>query len=92
MSCKAPLAWSKASTTNVIPTLRLSYSMLSMAMARVKSIDTGSYGFVHLSKGSPHAGESLPTDIRARDDFPPVPSATDPSRRDVPPRDPLRPP
>ena len=67
MSCKAPLASSKALSTDVIPTSRLSRSMLSTAASRVKSVNTGSYGFVHRSRGSPRLGKSLPTDVRARD-------------------------
>ena len=74
---KAPLAWSKASSMDTIPTSRLSRSMLMVASLTVKSVDVGSYGFVHWSRGSPRAGESLPTDVSTRDDSPPVPSTTD---------------
>ena len=70
--------------TDVNPTSRLSYSMLSVASSRVKSIDVGSYGLAHRSRGSPHVGESLPTDVRARDGSPLAPIATDPFCRDVP--------
>ena len=62
---------------DVIPTSRLSRSMLSAASSRVKSVDAGSYGFVHRTRGSPRAGVSLPTNISARDDSLLVPSTTD---------------
>ena len=89
MSCKAPQVWSKASNTDAIPTSRLSRSMLSTAMSRVKSVDAGSYGFVHQSRGSPRVGESLPTNIRTRDNSSLVPSAVDPLDVMSPPRDPV---
>ena len=60
--------------------------MLSMASLRVKSINIGSSGLAHQSRGLPHAGESLSTDVRARDGSPPASIAADPSRRDVPAR------
>ena len=81
---KAPLAWSKASSMDVIPTLRLSHSMPSASSSRVKSVDAKSCRFVHQSRGLLHVGESLPTDVRAKDDSSPVLSAANPSRRDVP--------
>jgi len=87
-SFKAPLVWSKASIIDVIPTSRLSCSMLSAATSRVKSIDAGSYGFVYRSRGLPHMGESLPTNDSARDDFPSVPSAADLSATTMTPGDP----
>ena len=83
-SPKAPRAWSRASSTDVIPMSRLSRSMLSAASSRVKSVDVGSSGLAHQSRGSPHTGESLPTDVRARDSSPPAPIAANPSHRDVP--------
>lgn len=58
--------------------------MLLVASSRLKRVDAGSYGFVHQSRGSLYVGESSPTDVRARDDFPPAPSTTVPSRHDVP--------
>ena len=85
----ALVAWFKDMSMDVIPTSRLSRSMLSVASSRVKSVDTGSFGFIHRSRGSPHASEPLPTDIRARDKSPLAPSAANPlssrrSRRDAP--------
>lgn len=82
MSRKAPPAWSKASSMDAIPTSRLSHSMLSVASSRVKSVDVGSYGFVHQSRGTPCASESLPTDVKGRDDSPLVLSATTVMSRD----------
>ena len=84
MSRKAPRAWSRALSMDAIPTSRLSLSMLFAASSRVKSIDFGSFGLAHWIRGSPRIGESLPTDVRARDGSPSAPIATDPSRRDVP--------
>ena len=46
-SCRVPLAWFMASSTAAIPSSRLSRSMLSVASSRVKSVDVGSYGFIH---------------------------------------------
>ena len=83
-SRNTPVVWSRASSRDAIPMSRLSRSMLSTASSRVKSIDVGSWGSVHWSRGSPHAGEPLPTDVRVRDDSPLAPSATDPSCHDVP--------
>ena len=88
MSRNAPGAWFRASCMDTIPTSRLSCSMLSAASSRVKSIDAGSCGFVHRSRGSPHASEPLPTDVRARDDSPLAPSTTNPFCHDVPTRTP----
>ena len=75
-SCWVPLAWSKASSTTIIPSSRLSRSMLSAASLRVKGVNVGSYRFVHGSKGSSCAGEWLPPNVRARDDSPSVLSTT----------------
>ena len=81
---KAPQAWSRALSTDVTPTSRLSHSMLSMASSRVKSVDVGSSRLTHWSRGSPRVSDPLPTDVRVRDDSPPAPSAANPSRCDVP--------
>ena len=86
MSRNALAVWSRASSKDAIPTSRLSRSMLSASSSRVISVDVGSYRFNHWSKGSPHVDELLPTDVRLRDDSTLAPSATDPSRRDVPAR------
>ena len=83
-SCNAPMAWSRASSMDAIPMSRLSRSMLSALSSRVKSTDARSYGSTHWSRGSPRTGEPLPTDVRARDDSSPAPSAADPNRHDVP--------
>ena len=71
-----PLALSKANSTDAIPSSRLSRSMLSAASSRVKSVDVGSCGFAHRSRGSSRVGEWLPPEVRARDDSPSVLSAT----------------
>ena len=52
-SCRAPLAWSKAFSMAAIPSSRLSRSMLSTASSRVKSVDVGSYGFIHWRQAHP---------------------------------------
>ena len=75
-SRNAPVAWSRASSTDVIPTSRLSRFMLSTAASRVKSDNAGSCGSTHWSRGSPHAGKWLPPDVKARDDPLSVHSAT----------------
>lgn len=59
-----------------IPSSRLSCSMLSVASSRAKSVDVGSCGFIHRSRGSPCVGEWLPLDVMARDDSPLVHSTT----------------
>ena len=74
-SRRAPLAWFKASSMAAIPSSRLSRSMLSAASSRVKSVDVGSYGFIHQSRGLSRVGEPLPADIRARDDSQLAPGA-----------------
>ena len=67
---------SKANSTDAIPSSRLSRSMLSVASSREKSVDVGSCGFVHQSRGLPYRGEWLPPEVRIRDDSPLVLSAT----------------
>lgn len=69
---------------DAIPTSRLSRSKLSTSSLRVKSVDAGSFELAYRSRGSLHVGESLPTDVRARDGSPPASIAIDPPRRDVP--------
>ena len=83
-SRKAPLPWSRASSMDAIPMSRLSCSMLSATLSRVKSVDAESYGFIHWSRGLPRMGESLPTDISARDGSPLAPSAANLSCCDIP--------
>ena len=84
MSCNVPVAWSRASSMDAIPTSRLSRSMLSTTSSRVKSVDAGSYGFIQWSRCSPHESKPLPTDVRVRDDSPLALSVVSPSRCDVP--------
>ena len=67
-SRKTPLAWFRTSTIAKIPPLRLSCSMLSVASSSEKSIDVGSHVSIHWSSGSPHTGEWLPPDVRAKGD------------------------
>ena len=65
-----------------IPSLRLSRSMLSVASSSEKSIDVGSCGSIHWSSDSPHVGERLPLDVRAKGDPPLVLSTTTTTPRD----------
>jgi len=50
-SRRVPLAWSTASSMVEIPMSRLSRSMLSAKSSRLKSVDVGSRGLVHRSRG-----------------------------------------
>ena len=52
-----------------IPSLRLSRSMLSVASSSEKSVDVGSCGSIHWSRGSPRVGKWLPPDTRAKGEF-----------------------
>ena len=83
----APVAW--ASSTDAIPMSRFSHTMLSVAASRVKSVNTGSYGSIHRSRGLLGLGELLPTDVKVRDDSPLALSTVDPSSYDVLARTPL---
>ena len=60
----------------IIPSLRLSCSMLSAASSRVKSVDDESYRFAHRSRDSSLVAERLPPNIKARSDSPLVLPAT----------------
>ena len=83
MSHNAPMALYRNSSTDTIPTSRLSRSKLFAASSRAKGVDAGSYGSIHRSKGAPHAGEPLPTKIRVRDDSPSASSAANPFGHDA---------
>ena len=67
-SRRTPLAWFRASSMAKIPLLRLSRSMFLVASSSEKSINVGSYESIHWSSGSPHAGEWLRPDVRAKGD------------------------
>ena len=74
--CRTPLDWFRTSIMVEIPSLRLSRSMLSVASSSEKSIDVGSCGSIHWSSDSPHVGERLPPDVKAKGDPPLVLSTT----------------
>ena len=76
MSCRMPLSWFRTSIIAEIPSLRLSRSVLSVASSSKKSVDDGSYGSIHCTRGLPRMGERLPLDIRAKGDPPLVLSTT----------------